>query len=651
MILEFSFYFLTCVLSLVWFYIVGFFVFKMVRINFSNEETNGLANLLLGISLHVILFSIYKTHFATFNVLLALLLLFILLEYHRGKPGIRVSPVNIKMHLVKILELIGVALFFLLLRIFTVTDTAIYPFFHGGRDDIFYSQVSSFISKQGVESCYVDWVNQPSSLGLIPYHYFELWLNAIIVDITGFLSLTAYYFVTATLISVCLYQTIVMIASIVLQQSLTLKNKLLALALIFIGNLFFGFFTGENWPNLSGAFSIYDNYKIILVFIVFSISWVKWKDSQYVVSLLVLLIIPIINYGLMPVIICAVPVFFAVHKWIFKMPEKIPYGRILLYYGTYAVLLSEIQKVFPNKFEGGAILGLNELIGYYNELAKVKTLINFAFNYTLKICSLFVPFILIILPLKKYGWLHIKDGFVLLMTLILLSALALSSILYFVADTSQIFTIAFNTILHLFLFIGIFLLFFKVEKYFFLKALIGIYLLSGIYMLASSMTHKQSIMNRYSSAFLKKVASVSGDIHGQGVRYLTPDYYKSAYNLDPNCNFEGYFLSFLKNDVIIHTVTVNQIPDKQELHDFFNYNKQLALAASYYLHAVDKAGLSTVSDEAAQLRFIKDHPIDFIVTTKDAKVPSSINKLVYKELVDSFSGERLMLIDRKKIPN
>ncbi len=652
MVVDLCFYFLILILSIGWFYVTGLATLKLLKINFHDIETSTLISILVSVNLHVIIFSICKTNFATFNVLLLILLIFIWLEYSKKKrilPG-SIPVFNYKIQLKKIAELIAITLFFFLLKSFSFIDSSIYPFFHGGRDDIFYSQVSSFISTHGVESYYLDWASQSSLLGPMPYHYFELWLNALISSVTRLLSVNVYYFVTTVFITTLLYQTVLTMAANLLRiPVLTFKHKILAISLIFIVNLFFGIIGYSDRNGLAFGFLLYNNTKVIIIFIVFVLAWLKWRDGSHAISLLLLLHIPIFNYGLMPIIICTVPVFFIIHRWVLKFPEEIPFKRILLYYAIFAILLSVIQKIFSNKFEGFAALGLNEIISYYDNFSKFKTLLNYVLNNVLKIISLILPFIIIVIPLKKHNLLRPKNSFIVLMSMFLLAALALSCLLYFVSESSQLFTITLNTSFHLFMYTGVFLLFFKVEKYIFYKGLIGVYFMLGFFMLANSIKSRGAYMSRYSANFLKEVMTVGNDIHGQGIRYLTPDYYKSAYNFDPNCNFEGYYLSFLKNDVIIHTVSVKNIPDKKELHDFFNYNKKLALQSSYYLNCINKAGLEKATDETAQLYFIKNNDIDFIVTTKNAVVPSSINKLVYKELVDTFSGEKLMLIDRRKI--
>lgn len=648
MIFDFLIYFLITALSLVWFYGAGWLLLKICKISFSSVQFSALIILLLGITMHVIVFSIYKTHFATFNVLLVILMLFIWWEYRKEK-SISSAPVSFKLNFKKIIELQVIVILFFILKIASTIQPDIYPYFHASRDDIFYSQIASFISQNGVETFYIDWEKISDTLGVIPYHYFELWLNSLLTEVTGLLSINTYFFVTSSIIMLLLYQAILMIVEEVTSQKIGLKHKIIAVSVIFLGDLFFGMIPSEILPNLTGGLALYDNLKIVIIFIVLALSWRAWKYGHNTISLLMLLVVPLLNYGLMPVIMVSVPVFFIIHRWFLKKPELIPYRKILIYYSVYIVMLLTIQKIFKNPFAGVTILGVKDLIAYFDDFSKIKTLVHFALNYFLMTILLLLPYFFILIPLKKYKLINLKSSFVVLSLLLLLASIGLSSVLYFILDTSQIFTIVLNVLSHLLLYIIIPLLLFKVPGNFFYKALVGVFLLSGICLVAYDFTNKESRMSRYSIDFLNSVQSVSDKINGQGIRYLTPDYYSSAYVINPNCNFEGYYLSFLKNNVVIHTLTVDQIPDKKELHDFFNYNKKIILKSSFYLNFVQQMKLEHTNTDSVHLAFVKNNNIDFVVATKNAIVPPAIANLVYDEITDSLSGEKIMFIDRGRL--
>lgn len=648
MITDFTYYFLLSIIGIVWFYFIGVLLMKLLKISIPLIQLNTLLSLLIGIVSHVIVFSIFKTHFATLNVILLLILLAVWIEFRKYNKFIPIHRV-FKVHLLQLTELALVGLLLYVIKIFLTVDPKIYPVFNSGRDDIFYSQMSGFISTYGKENFYIDWVSDVKSLGIVPYHYFELWLNAFLSEITGLLNLLVYTFTTFVIITLLLYKTILAMMEVVLKQKITIKHIITAISLLFMGDIFFGLVHKDTWTTLTGGYALFDNFKIILIFIVFVLSWITWKKEYYTISLLLLLISPLLNFGLMPIIMGVVPVFFVVHYRIIKTGEEIQYKKILYYYLIYILLLIGIQKVFSNQFNGLTTLSLKDLINYYNELSKVKTFLNYVLIYILDIGMLFLTYFFILIPLKQKGLLILKSGFNVLMLLILISSIVLSSLLHFLMDTSQLFTIITNIIAHLLLFAGIPMVLFLIQRNYFYKGLIIMFLIAGGYFWGSRFSQKGAQLDRYSPEFLKQVQKISYKIHGQGIRFLTPDYYHSTYNINPNCNFEGYYLSYFKNNLTIHTVSVNNIPDKKELHDFFNYNKKIILRSSYYLHFVDLNGLQNVSDDSAQYAFVKNNNIDFIVTTKNAVVPENIKKMVIETVEDSTSKETLMLIDRKKL--
>lgn len=648
MILNFLNYFVIIAISLIWFYAIGALLLKVCKISFSSIQFSSVIILLLGIIFNVVLFSIYKTHFATFNILLVIILLFIWRE-HRKDKSVSFNHITFKTHFKKIVELQITVFFFFILKLAAVIQPDIFPYFHTSRDDIFYSQVSSFISKNGVETFYIDWAGKIDTLGLVPYHYFELWLNGLLTEATGLLSVDVYYFVTSIFITLLLYQTVLMIIEEVVNQKIELKHRIVAILLIFLGDIFYGHVSPEIWPTLTGGLNLYENLKIAIILIVLAFSWRAWKYSCYSISLILLLVVPLLNYGLMPVIMFSVPMFFVLHRWFLKTAELIPYRKVLIYYLVYLIMLITIQKVFKNSFDGMTTLGAKDLIQYYDELPKVKTLIHFILKYFLMIFLVLLPYFFIIIPIRKHRLLNLRSGFIVLGLIILITSLGLSSLLYFVIDTSQIFTIALNVLIHLLLFCSIPLLLFKIPQNYFYKVLIFIFLFSGIYQVVYGCIYKGSRMNQYSNGFLNGVQSFSSKIKGEGIRYLTPDYYTSAYVINPNCNFEGYYLSFLKNNIVIHTVTIDQIPDKKELHDFFNYNKKLILKSSFYLNFIQDKKVEGISKDSMQLFFVRENNIDFIVASKNAIIPEVIIDLVYAKIEDPLSGEKLMLIDRNKL--
>lgn len=650
MFLDFSYYFLINALSIIWFYCVGWLVLKLLKINFSLIQYGALVNLLIGTTINVGVFAICKTHFGTFQLIMFGLLILMAYEYKKHKISVQTSIKFID-HLKKIGELLVVVLLFLVLKIEQTAQFDIYPFSHPARDELFYSQVSSFMSRYGVETFYIDWVNEPGVLGLVPYHYFEIWLNAFITDSTGLLSINAYSFVVFVFVTLLLYQAILLLIEEITRERLNWKHKLVAVSLIYLGDIFFGTALSKILPGMASVgVYLYSNLKITLSFIVVLLAWREWKYGRYVLSMLLLLIIPLLNYGLMPVTLVSVPAFLLLHYWFMKSLEPIPYKKILLYYFVFFVALIGIQKIFKNNFDGITALGLNSLIDYYDSFDKVKTVINYIFNYFRKIVVLCIPFLFLIIPLRKYKLIHLKSGFAALLSIMLITALGLSAVLHFIIDTSQIFTITLNIISHILLYIALVLLLFKVPKNYFFKGVVVLYLISGGYIILRSCIEKGSRISYYSKEFLSSLKTANDSIKGQGIRYLTPDYYTSgAYDINPNCNFEGNYFCLLRNNVLIHTVTVNEIPDRKELHDFFNYNKKLILKSSFYLHFAQQMYPQTSNSDSIQLAFVKKYNIDFIIATKNAVIPKIISNLVSSEIKDRQTGERLLLIDRKRL--
>ena len=95
-------------------------------------------------------------------------------------------------------------------------------------DYIQYSKLSAFIWNTTIENFNIDYINTKTA-GVAPYHYFEIWLNAILAKIFNQAELTQLIFGTYPLGIVLVYMGILVIASRILNPKFIINLSLLLL--------------------------------------------------------------------------------------------------------------------------------------------------------------------------------------------------------------------------------------------------------------------------------------------------------------------------------------------------------------------------------------------------------------------------------------
>jgi len=113
-------------------------------------------------------------------------------------------------------------------------------FSHPGVDDIFYSRVIDYLNIYGIENSHGDFFF-PNDIGVNPYHYFDLWVAALISKIFGITSVNALVLCSFTIYCVLTSIGILALLNILFQKELKTWTLLLISALsgLFSGSKIF----------------------------------------------------------------------------------------------------------------------------------------------------------------------------------------------------------------------------------------------------------------------------------------------------------------------------------------------------------------------------------------------------------------------------
>ena len=244
-------FYLFFVISFGLFFCVGHGVFKisagLIRLN--GFYLNLFMKTLLGLMLSVIIYSLINSSFKTIHILLVLIIIFFILEFLLFKRK-NAQAVVLQSHmymenkndtamLQKICFLFLISLF---IYVWFATEvlkwSGNFNYLLNYNDKVYYSNISMMLGLTGQENR--NGINNLLDFnyhGLEPYHYFEMWLNAMLSSVYGSL-----HFVTLYLLTYTLTNFIVVLGIFALTERMckvNLRIQVCVFMFLFTGGLYF----------------------------------------------------------------------------------------------------------------------------------------------------------------------------------------------------------------------------------------------------------------------------------------------------------------------------------------------------------------------------------------------------------------------------
>lgn len=221
-------------LALLLAYALGFGLLKLSKnLTINGVYTHTFVCLLLGITLLVVCYSLLRSHGLSINVFLPLVLamVFYRRKIRLGQAGQIEGNFNFSwLHL-------PVILFSFAWFALVVMKPGALPFRAVEYDNALYSQLSEQLRQTGIENRW--WMNfsdTTSITGPNPYHYFDGWLNALLVALSGVNPLAGFYLVTYPLfVTLALYGILALFEQF---KRIDLLRVLLAVLLLLAGPVY-----------------------------------------------------------------------------------------------------------------------------------------------------------------------------------------------------------------------------------------------------------------------------------------------------------------------------------------------------------------------------------------------------------------------------
>ncbi len=637
-------------------YFLGHFVFVMLRIEQAKISITLLAfsKLLVGLLLSIIIYSYVKTHFITLNILFAFLFF---LMYKELKNTFFINPRFIFYYpnpkeLLHLLVAIGFATLAFALKAAELTDWNSSYLYHYELtfDKMYYSNLADALRHTGQE-------NREAGLnfidtkyhGFYPYHYIELWLTALIVSFTGFISIYTYSLVSGVVIITLLFLAYLSIFDY-FRVKIDWRIYLYAGFLCFSTTIYFDFYQSiELIRYISRRYEmgLVDSLsmpKLTIGEIFLCSAFLFFHAKKYMLGILTLLCMCITNIALVPCILSGLFLFFVFNLFYRTVAIRHVQSMLLLLFFAFAYvsLMIFFKPVIDLQAHEFSTIFSIEIVDYLKKMSIriVAELVRFAWLY--------LPFGLIII------WQIKKDKQLLTTFLpfifILLSGIILSGLTYFMLNSFQLAENYAVVFFKLFFVVIPFALIIKESSNFWVKKLIMclyfVLFLINTNSFAKRIAYKPKL--KYSNEYLEKVSKSIAILnkkypHLIGITLLNQNEMPSTYTISIVSEpiFLGGYVSHLTNNSFLITPSWYKIlgtyPD-QKLNLFIKNTPFLK-----FVEAQKAKGISK-EEHAFLLDFISSYQVHFALMTSNNDIQQELNGVAIQEIItDSNTGERFIV--------
>ena len=525
------------------------------------------------------------------------------------------------------------------------------------NDKVYYSNISMMLGLTGQENR--NGINNLLDFnyhGLEPYHYFEMWLNAMLSSVYGSL-----HFVTLYLLTYTLTNFIVVLGIFALTERMckvNLRIQVCVFMFLFTGGLyFFNKFTSQSDYQLNFGESplelLGERFAAYYFFVL--LSFLFYLSNYTTLAFLSLLIIPVISIGTLPGLIGALFLFLPLAAYFHKVT-----GKQFLRMSAYLLVLLLAMYIFY-RVGGNTSMSpyFKRRIGYYTDLS------GYHFR-SIKIVIIELGFRIFCFPFKSF-WLHLPficiacllffnqnikkpfRGLFLLTSLVYLSSLLAYGLFYKFPEAIQFYTnnLAFLNVFFLFSMITFFFAerptgkYFQRIRMFSLSFVIGILICKMVFARYTYANH--TAMNQiYSDSYVSEIDKINRKQKEKS--WVAALVYQEKPD-DDYLSFHSSYLAYMNQ--FYPAIKLNVFDSIEgDPSEPLTMIQKAAMELSVFAQFVKKqkeAG-TFLSIEHSQVDFLKKHKIRFLIISKNMKPGPLISSRIIHTLTDSLSGQRFVVL-------
>jgi hypothetical protein len=633
----------TLPLYLFFFLFVGKFLYGDLRKFFDDAYLNAFLQIIFGFMLTISCYALFKTSGKSIMVLLLLLLVF---QY----GYLKMRPDTQWYRKICITDVKTIALFFGFAIVFLGVQLLRHDYFNpdimklGWSDYVFYSDLAESFNVYGIEKV-GSWDNYFNSESLvykanpIPYHYFEIWTQALFLNTTFNNGVFVFIYVFTPFIC-----ALVALGFFVLGRSLLKITSIYKTPILLLSAILMPFFMGK-LPFLGSGFIdnlIYfpRNYMFYILFVCF---FLFYRKGYKRVALYFLALLSCVNILYLPTV-STVLVLLAVFQYFRNKNNK----KLALHAVFLAVSLAVFVFVFYFvlfKNEGGSGMDMSVFDDIKTYLS--DSLHRYFRAYLARAWFFYLPAFLVFI---WYFWQtrrtitknqNASELIFVIIVMYLISLVFTSFVPHLEAFSFH--NTLLNPMLAVVTFVGLMYVF-NTVKALASKILVGLLFLQLFYSLVFVVFHIGGYRYEganFSKTFLKEVAQLNINNKIGGFYKNREHNERSPFNA--KSNLSGYSSIFDVKGNGFFQVNINT-PIKEEHIPFKSIRDSEMNTPMFKYGSAKITENPSLTRASIDLDFIKDYHIEYIVFNKGAKIPDYLLPLVKRTVQDSSSKVKIVLL-------
>ncbi|MFC5271927.1 hypothetical protein [Adhaeribacter terreus] len=620
-------------------YFSGFFFLLKTRLLPQKRFTAIFSSLVIGLTIFAILTALAACRFN--SVLLGIPVLaavvFSRLRNKKSSASDSLSPVTFRSHLHNLLALWLAGLIIFSFRFYFGYLEYGQPSLH--QDLIFYAKLSAYLLKTGLETSNIEYIYLEEN-PVLPYHYYELWLNGFFLKLFGANSVHLLYLVTYSIGILAVWTGFC--ALFENKLNVTRSVQILCLACLIL--------TGVDFPDFRNKifeFTVYLQFntvfyaKLFPIFIGLIAALLLYLHKQEKAAYISLLFLPLVSVVSAPGVVGGL---FAFVIYLFARGQKkdaLELAAITIGFTLFIVIFyNVINPPGSTPYKSYLSEQLSQLLTWNN----LKNMVVLELKTVLQLIvttGLFILFTVYFIGLKDFRRSLKSNGIVLTACMILAASLSWA-INEEMNDSLQFLT---NLAAPVFNILMVFLLSVAWAKAFRKVYLVAIVLVYVVFNYLETIKYI-NVKPEFSAGFAQSVLQKLDGLNPIGVYMRHPDEYQNPYPKSSNIFPKGLYLAYADNKYAYHTINLGIFdipinPAKVALET------QLVQNTSFYKFvARQKAANTFKSIPESQNDFVEQYRIDYLLLSKDVAVPPTLESKVILENTDPVSEDRFYLFKK-----
>lgn len=516
------------------------------------------------------------------------------------------------------------------------------------QDYVYYARLVLPLNQYGVETNVLD-ILDARALTVQPYHYLDLWLNALAVRLTVW---PASWCLFLSIASILL--TLVAVGFVAVLAHFKVRGGwAVGLALLLVG------MTGVSWPGFAHyAFTANGGFlassllpvqpKLAPVYLFVQLGTLLLLRRQFVTAGLALAITPLV-YA--PTALVLGPAVLLLAAGLAVTGRLTVRSALLMTAPVLAVGLYLL--VFYHGALPAAMLGSagSQATGWFPTIPGPSTLVNIFVGVLLNFGLYFLPYAGLLLGLfykRQYAGESLRPvllwfGGVLLLAALVrtLSSQHLDGTQFFSNSMVPVTAVVFAALLAAAL----------ADRPRWWRPAVAVVLLALLAVNGRgllSLTRPAHQPTRYSAAFLTQVSRLVPTLGNRGGYLLADQDYESGYTMSSDSYTAGTYIANFKNYYTLSSLSVLDIKDlgadARFARDSAQINQNRQRSAFYRFVQRQRPGLRRAALDRARYDFVVRHGLRFICASRRAVLPAGLRPLVATACTDAYSGETLYVL-------